>query len=96
MEFIVISIFAILLGVGSGVALSKAHDRNTRLMIWGIVTIFLFSWAIVTFIGGIYTVMIQKATAIMSFWLYGVPSLIVVGLAMFFIGLFYKVRKMIF
>lgn len=90
MGYIIISAVATLLGIGGGITFSKPQTKGTRFIIWGAITLFIFSWATMTFIGGLLTYVVKDGLILVPFWIFGTPALGLIGLIFIIVGFYMR------
>lgn len=92
MSLLIVSAVAIIIGIGGGMAFSKMRTSGTRFIIWGVITLFIFSWATMTLIGGLFTYVVKDGLAVVPFWIFGTPVIALIGIVLIIIGVVKRMK----
>lgn len=84
------AVIAALVGIVIGVVGNKKYARSTSIMIWGVVTLLLFSWSFMMIGGYVAAHIVQEGLIIASFLMFGTPIIAVIGIVLILSGIVQK------
>lgn len=84
------SIMAAIIGIVVGVMGSKKYVRSTAIIIWGVLTLLLFSWSFMIIGGYIAAHIVNEGLIIASFLMFGTPIIAVIGIVLILSGIVQK------
>ncbi|MEE1132024.1 MAG: hypothetical protein UHX00_10445 [Caryophanon sp.] len=90
MGIMTVSVMAAIVGIVIGLIGSKKYVRSTAIIIWGVVTLLLFSWSFMMIGGYIAAVIVQEGLIIASFLMFGTPVIAVIGIVLILSGIVQK------
>ncbi|OCS84456.1 hypothetical protein [Caryophanon latum] len=84
------SVMAAIVGVIVGLIGNKKYVRSTAIIIWGVVTLVLFSWSFMMISGYVAANIVQEGLIIASFLMFGTPIIAVIGIVLILSGIVQK------
>ena len=84
------SVMAAIVGVIVGLIGNKKYVRSTAIIIWGVVTLVLFSWSFMMIGGYVAAHIVQEGLIIASFLMFGTPIIAVIGIVLILSGIVQK------
>lgn len=84
------SVMAAIVGVIVGLIGNKKYVRSTAIIIWGVMTLVLFSWSFMMISGYVAAHIVQEGLIIASFLMFGTPIIAVIGIVLILSGIVQK------